>query len=160
MPTPVARIEFQLNKRLHSSNIFYSDMNLFHEAWLGEVTDHALEAVAHTTGKRKSGSSERHESLLRAAFTEAFQILKPGRYKSVVFGNSSANIWGLVQRSMRDAGFNASPAHVAILDNGQRSVKGLDSGSGSVVTVDLILTVQKPATSLIASVIKRCASPL
>jgi 16S rRNA G966 N2-methylase RsmD len=127
------------------SNIFYSDMNLFHEAWLGEVTDHASEAVVHTTGKRKNGAAERYEALLRAAFVEAFRILKPGGHMSVVFGNSSGRIWGLVQRAMRDAGFKASPAHVAILDKGQRSVKGLNSGSESVVTVDLILTVQKPA---------------
>jgi 16S rRNA G966 N2-methylase RsmD len=128
------------------SNIFYSDMNLFHEAWLGEVTEHASEAVVHTTGKRKKGASERYENLLLHAFTEAFRILKPGRYMSVVFGNSSGHIWGLVQRAMRDAGFKAAPIHVAILDKGQRSVKGLNSGSESVVTVDLILTVQKPAT--------------
>jgi len=126
------------------SNIFYSDMNLFHEAWLGEVTDHASEAVVHTTGKRKNGAAERYEALLRAAFVEAFRILKPGGHMSVVFGNSSGRIWGLVQRAMRHAGFSAAPAHVAILDKGQRSVKGLNSGSESVVTVDLILTVQKP----------------
>ncbi|HYM76075.1 MAG TPA: DNA methyltransferase [Candidatus Dormibacteraeota bacterium] len=127
------------------SNIFYSDMNLFHEAWLGEVTNHASEAVVHTTGTRKQGASERYEALLRSAFAEAFRVLKPGRYMSVVFGNSSGQIWGLVQRAMRDAGFKAAPAHVAILDKGQRSVKGLNSGSESVVTVDLVLTVQKPA---------------
>jgi len=126
------------------SNIFYSDMNLFHEAWLGEVTNHGSEAVVHTTGKRKKGAAERYEALLSAAFAEAFRVLKPGRYMSVVFGNSSGRIWGLVQRAIRDAGFKAAPVHVAILDKGQRSVKGLNSGSESVVTVDLILTVQKP----------------
>lgn len=122
-------------------------MNLFHEAWLGEVTNHVSEAVVHTTGKRKSGAADRYEALLRSAFAEAFRVLKPGRYMSVVFGNSSGRIWGLVQRAMRDAGFNAAPAHVAILDKGQRSVKGLNSGSESVVTVDLILTMQKPASA-------------
>ena len=127
------------------SNIFYSDMNLFHEAWLGETTDHSREAVVHTTGKRKNGSGERYEELLRSAFSEAFRVLKPGRHMSVVFGNSSGRIWGLVQRALRDAGFKASPVHVAILDKGQRSVKGLNSGSEGVVTVDLIVTVQKPA---------------
>ena len=35
--------------------------------------------------------------------------------------------------------------HVASLDKGQRSVKGLNSGSEGVVTVSLIVTVQKPA---------------
>lgn len=126
------------------SNIFYSDMNLFHEAWLGETTDHSREAVVHTTGKRKQGSSKRYEDLLRNAFSEAFRVLKPARYMSVVFGNSSGRIWGFVQRALRDAGFRASPVHIAILDKGQRSVKGLNSGSERVCTVDLILTVQKP----------------
>ena len=120
-------------------------MSLFHEAWLGEITNNTSEAVVYTTGKRKHGSADRYRALLQGAFSEAFRILKPGRYMSVVFGNSSGQIWGLVQRSLRDAGFKAAPVHVASLDKGQRSVKGLNSGSEGIVTVDLILTVKKPA---------------
>lgn len=126
------------------SNLFYSDMSLFHEAWLGTTTDNASEAVIHTTGTRKTGASNRYEALLRGSFTEAFRVLKPGRFMSVVYGNSNGQIWGLVQRALRDAGFIAAPTHVATLDKGQRSVKGLSSGSESVVTVNLIITVQKP----------------
>ena len=140
-----ASVDYVFTDPPFGSNIFYSDMNLFHEAWLGEVTDHVSEAVVYTTGKRKNGSAERYEKLLQHAFTEAFRVLKPGRYMSVVFGNSSGSIWGLVQRALREAGFKASPVHVAILDKGQRSVKGLNSGSEGVVTADLILTVQKPS---------------
>jgi adenine-specific DNA methylase len=139
-----ASIDYVFTDPPFGSNIFYSDMNLFHEAWLGEVTNHTSEAVVHTTGKRKEGSADRYEALLRSAFAEAFRVLKPGRHMSVVFGNSSGRIWGLVQRAMREAGFRATPEQVAILDKGQRSVKGLNSGSEGVVTVDLILTVQKP----------------
>jgi 16S rRNA G966 N2-methylase RsmD len=126
------------------SNIFYSDMNLFHEAWLGSITENAREAVMYTTGKKKGGTAERYAGLLRGAFREAYRVLKPGRFMSVVFGNSNGAIWGLVQSALRDAGFGAVPYHVAILDKGQRSVKGLNSGSEGVVTVDLILTVRKP----------------
>jgi 16S rRNA G966 N2-methylase RsmD len=142
-----ASVDYAFSDPPFGSNIFYSDMSLFHEAWLGRTTDCTSEAVVHTTGKRKSGAEVRYENLLRGAFAEAFRVLKPGRYMSVVFGNSSGRIWGLVQRALRDAGFKAAPAHVAILDKGQRSVKGLNSGSEGVVTVDLILTVQKPAQS-------------
>jgi len=131
------------------SNIFYSDMNLFHEAWLGRPTDHSREAVVHTSGPKKNGAADRYERLLHGAFSEAFRILKPGRHMSVVFGNSSGAIWALVQRALRDAGFS-EPVHLAILDKGQRSVKGLNSGSESVVTVDLVLTVQKPGKRAIA----------
>jgi 16S rRNA G966 N2-methylase RsmD len=126
------------------SNIFYSDMNLFHEAWLGSTTQHEREAVMHTTGRQKNGAAERYEALLRGAFDETFRVLKPARHMSVVFGNSNGAIWALVQRALRDAGFDTVPIHVAILDKGQRSVKGLNSGSEGVVTVDLVLTVRKP----------------
>lgn len=119
-------------------------MNLFHEAWLGKATNHKNEAVMHTTGKHKTNAAERYETLLRKSFSEAYRILKPGKHMSVVFGNSSGKIWGLVQRALRDAGFKATPVHVAILDKGQRSVKGLTSGSENVVTVDLVMTVKKP----------------
>ena len=142
------------------SNIFYSDMSLFHEAWLDRTTDNEDEAVVHTTGKRKNGAVERYERLLRGAFTEAFRVLKPGRYMSVVFGNSSGRIWGLVQRALRDAGFKTAPVHVAILDKGQRSVKGLNSGSESIVTVDLILTVQKPACAESADNARPCQTAI
>jgi len=139
-----ASIDYIFTDPPFGSNIFYSDMNLFHEAWLGKITKYKSEAVVHTTGKRKKDAVERYEMLLRNSFKEAWRTLKPGKYMSVVFGNSSGSIWGLVQRAMRDAGFKAAPAHVAILDKGQRSVKGLSSGSEGVVTVDLVMTVQKP----------------
>ena len=128
------------------SNIFYSDMSLFHEAWLGRTTKCESEAVVYTTGKRRSGAEKRYETLLRDSFKEAWRVLKPGKHMSVIFGNSSGRIWGLVQRAIRDAGFKETPTHIAILDKGQRSVKGLNSGSEGVVTVDLVLTVQKPVT--------------
>lgn len=126
-------------------NIFYSDMNLFHEAWLGRTTDHKFEAVVHTTGKRKDGAEQHYQRLLQKSFEEARRILKPGKYMSVVFGNSSGRVWGLVQRALRDAGFNDAPVNVVILEKGQRSVKGLNSGSEEVATVDLVLTVRKAA---------------
>ncbi len=125
------------------SNIFYSDMNLFQEAWLGELTDNSCEAVVHTSGKKKNGAAERYEKLLRGAFKEAYRVLKASGHLSVVFGNSNGVVWNLVLRALRDAGFESVPIHLAILDKRQRSVKGLNSGSESVVTVDLVLTVSK-----------------
>lgn len=141
-----ASIDYVFTDPPFGSNIFYSDMNLFHEAWLGKVTENSSEAVVHTTGRRKTGAEERYEDLLKKSFSEAWRVLRPGKYMSVVFGNSSGRIWGLVQRALRDAGFKAAPVHVAILDKGQRSVKGLNSGSESVVTVDLVVTLQKPGS--------------
>ncbi len=149
-----ASVDYIFTDPPFGSNIFYSDMNLFQEAWIGTSTANSREAVMHTTGKKKNGAAERYESLLRGAFEEAFRVLKPGAHMSVVFGNSNGVIWGLVQRALRDAGFGSVPVHVAILDKGQRSVKGLSSGSEGVVTVDLVLTVQKPMEAMVAKLVE------
>ncbi|EKO3708813.1 hypothetical protein LO977_003105 [Vibrio metschnikovii] len=125
------------------SNIFYADMNLFHEAWLGEYTDNASEAVMRTTGKDKSKSKEFYQKILTGAFKEARRVLKNNGHLSVVFGNSQGSIWAVVQQALRDAGFTNKPVNITILDKGQRSVKGLNSGTEKVVTLDLIVTVQK-----------------
>lgn len=127
------------------SNIFYSDMNLFHEAWLGVQTDPTEEAVVYTTGKKKANSAERYEALLQEAFREAYRVLKAGGCMSVVFGNSSGEMWGLFQRALANSGFDPIPTHVCVLDKGQRSVKGLASGVEGTATLDLIVTVVKTA---------------
>jgi 16S rRNA G966 N2-methylase RsmD len=154
-----ASVDYVFTDPPFGSNIFYSDMSLFHEAWLGTITENGSEAVVHTTGARKAGAADRYASLLSGAFAEAFRVLKPGRHMSVVFGNSNGRIWGLVQRALRKAGFTSTPVHVAILDKGQRSVKGLASGSEGVVTVDLIITVQKPAAAA-APAVQQPADPV
>lgn len=127
------------------SNIFYSDMNLFHEAWLGKATDPTHEAVVHTNGPRSSNSGERYLDLLSSACREAFRVLKPGRYFSIIFGNSSGKMWSIFQEAISSAGFEPAPVHIATLDKGQRSVKGLNSGTEEVATLDLIITLRKPS---------------
>ena len=124
------------------SNIFYSDMNLFQEAWLGEVTDDAREAVVDRSGQgRTKRSAERYEQLIVESLKECHRVLKDKGWLSLVFSNSKGAMWLLVQRAIHAAGFVLE--HVTRLDKGQRSVKGLASGFEGVVTSDLILTMRK-----------------
>ena len=129
------------------SNIFYSDMNLFQEAWLGATTDPASEAVvdrSDTGGPRRT--AERYETILTSAFRECRRVLKPGGHVTVLFGNSSGAMWQLLQRAVTAAGLEVAPELIAVLDKGQRSVKGLASGFENVATLDLMLTL-RPALS-------------
>jgi 16S rRNA G966 N2-methylase RsmD len=126
------------------SNIFYSDMNLFHEAWLGQCTDHEFEAVVDRSGSR---DADRYESLITGALRECHRVLKAEGKLSLVFSNSSGRLWALVQRAVRQAGFEIDGDGIHLLDKGQRSVKGLASGFENVVTMDLILTMHKAGDS-------------
>lgn len=128
------------------SNIFYSDMNLFQEAWIGNTTNNNKEAVIRTTVDKESKENSKsfYKELLKNAFKEAYRILKPNGHISIVFGNSKGDIWSLAQEAFTEAGFSDKPVAINILDKGQRSVKGLNSGSESVATLDLIVTLKKP----------------
>lgn len=133
------------------SNIFYSDMNLFQEAWIGSLTDHADEAVVDRSGNgAQRRTAERYERLIRDSLKEAHRVLKDRGWLSLVFSNSSGAMWALVQRAVQDAGFVVEQA--TILNKGQRSVKGLASGFENVVTVDLILSMRKASSGEVAAV--------
>lgn len=140
---PDNSIDYVFTDPPFGSNIFYSDMNLFQEAWLGRQTDHAEEAVVDRT---KNGSTprtaDRYEAILTEALQECARVLKPGKYLSLVFSNSSGQLWSLLERATRSAGFVIDPDALSVLNKGQRSVKGLASGFENVVTLDLILTMR------------------
>lgn len=126
------------------SNIFYSDMNLFQEAWLGCETDHAQEAVVDRSGNgEKRRTAERYERLIEKSLCEAARVLRTGGWISIVFSNSNGEMWALLQRAVSKAGFALDGA--TVLNKGQRSVKGLASGFENVVTVDLVLSLRKVA---------------
>lgn len=127
------------------SNIFYSDMNLFQEAWIGTFTDNADEAVVDRSNNgRKKRTAERYEELITDSLKECDRVLKPGGWLSLVFSNSSGEMWALVQRAVHAAGFSSES--IAVLDKGQRSVKGLASGFENVVVADLIISMRRVDT--------------
>lgn len=131
------------------SNIFYSDMNLFQEVWLGRQTDHGKEAVVDRSGKgSKRRTAERYERLIVGSLKEGRRVLRDGGWLSMVFSNSSGEMWGLLQRSISKAGFELKV--VTLLNKGQRSVKGLASGFENVVTMDLVLSMQKTDNERVA----------
>lgn len=144
LDVPDESVDYVFTDPPFGSNIFYSDMNLFQEAWLGRFTDHAREAVVDRSGNPESRrSANRYEELITDGLRECYRVLKPGRWLSLIFSSSSGEMWALVQRAIHAAGFQLE--HVSLLDKGQRSVKGLASGFENTVTCDLILSMRKAA---------------
>jgi hypothetical protein len=124
------------------ANIFYSDMNLFQEAWLSEFTDPGREAVIDRVDTGAVRTAERYEQIMTDALRECLRVVKPGGFITLLFGNSSGKVWQLLQRSISAAGLEVVPELIAMLDKGQRSVKGLASGFENTATLDLMLTLR------------------
>ena len=143
LPLPDNSVDYIFTDPPFGSNIFYSDMNLFHEAWLDSTTDPAAEAVVDRVQTGAHRSAARYEQLLTDALSECKRILQDNGCISMIFGNSAGAMWQLVQRAIREAGLQVVPEFTAVLDKGQRSVKGLASGFENVATLDLVLTMKR-----------------
>jgi len=119
------------------SNIMYSELNFIWEAWLGVFTENEPEAIENRT-QQKNLEDYRH--LMTGCFRQAHHVLKPGRWMTVEFSNTKANVWNSIQTALQEAGFVV--ANVATLNKGQGTFNAQTNPTS--VKQDLVITSYKP----------------
>jgi hypothetical protein len=118
-------------------NIMYSELNFLSESWLGVHTNNKLEAIEN---KIQDKDLTNYRTLMTSAFTEAFRVLKPGRWMTVEFSNTQASVWNSIQIALQEAGFVV--ANVSALDKKQGSFKAVTTTTA--VKQDLVISAYKP----------------
>ena len=121
-------------------NIYYGDLNFLVESWHRVTTDTTPEAIVDRA-KKKAISD--YQGLMRACLVEYERVLKPGRWMTVVFSNSSNAVWRAIQEALGMAGFVV--ADVRTLDKQQGSYRQITS---TAVKQDLVISVYKPTVGL------------
>ena len=123
------------------ANIMYSELNFLWESWIGIRTNNKEEAICNKTQHK---SAFNYQTLMTNAFKEYYRILKPGKWMTVEFSNTSATIWNSIQQSLQNAGFII--ASVSDLSKGRGGLHGI---VGVVaVNQDLAITCYKPTENL------------
>jgi DNA modification methylase len=148
LPIGENQIDYIFTDPPFGSNIFYSDVNLLWESWIGKLTDEKYEAVVHIKHKNKNTLPE-YKKLMREAFEEMYRVLKPNRWSTVVFSNSNDKVWASIQEAAYEAGFVVYGGKE--FDKIQRSFKGTRGAKGKekVATKDVILNLHKPKVPLV-----------
>lgn len=118
------------------SNLSYSDLNAFYETWLGVATSIETEAIVSRKHGKNLGV---YTELMRRSFATAHSALKPGRWMTVEFHNSSNSVWNAIQEAIQRAGFVV--ADVRVLDKQQGSFK--QYGASGTVKQDLVISAYK-----------------
>jgi DNA modification methylase len=122
-------------------NIPYLDLALLVEYWHRVTGAPEEEAVVHRVRGR---DLLEYQALLESCFAEFFRVLKPGRWMTVEFNNSSNAVWMALQEAMLRAGFMV--ADTRILDKQQGS--WIQVRRPNAVKRDIIISAYKPAAEL------------
>jgi len=119
------------------NNIMYSELNFLWESWFKVTTNSQDEAIMNQT--QHKGLTE-YNVLMLQSFKEFYRVLKPKRWITVEFHNSSSKVWNGIQDGLAKAGFII--AQVSVLDKKQGSFKQV-TAAGSVSN-DLVISAFKP----------------
>ena len=114
-------------------NLMYSELNFIWEAWLGIFTNNTSEAIMNKTQEK---GIEEYNTLMFESFKTYYKILKPDKWMTVVFSNSKASIWNVIQEAIQKAGFII--AEVSALDKKQGSFKAVTTTTA--VKQDLVIS--------------------
>lgn len=98
---PDHSIDYVFTDPPFGGNINYSEMNLLWESWLGIRTDTTNEAIIN---KVQGKGAQQYSNLLAQAFREIRRVLKKEAWATIVFHNSSAEVWSALQDAVRAAG--------------------------------------------------------
>lgn len=119
------------------ANIPYADLALVIENWHGVVESTTEEAVTH---EQQGKSLYEYSELMEACLREFHRVLKPGRWMTVEFSNSSNAVWSAIQQALASAGFVV--ADTRVLDKEQHSFRQVTAKNA--VKRDLIISAYKP----------------
>jgi DNA modification methylase len=120
------------------ANIMYSELNQITESWLNIKTNNKEEAIENKSQRKDKLD---YQALMHNSFKELYRILKPGKYMTVQFSNTSAAIWNTIQNSINQSGFIIS--NVITNDNTRG---GLHAMLGpTAVKQNLIINCFKPS---------------
>lgn len=124
------------------ANINYSELNSLPEPWLRVITNNGHEAIENTAqGKTK----ETYRNTMTHCFGEYYRVLKPGKWMTVEFSNTSAAVWNGIQNAIQSVGFVI--VNVAALDKKQGSFNAVTTTTA--VKQDLVITCYKPSERLV-----------
>ena len=121
------------------ANLNYSELAVFSESWLKVKTNNQFEAIQN---KAQSKDLYFYKNLIYQCFKEYFRVLKKGKWVTVVFSNTKAEVWNSINTAIQNSGFIV--ANVASLDKKKGSFKAVTSPTA--VNQDLVISCYKPSS--------------
>lgn len=134
---PDSSVDYIFTDPPFGANIMYSELNFLWESWLKVKTNNKPEAIENKTQNK---SVLDYQNIMTKCFKEYFRTLKPSKWMTVEFSNTSAAVWNGIQTALQRAGFVI--ANVAALDKQHGGIRAMHYTTA--VKQDLIISCYKP----------------
>jgi len=141
IPIRNGSIEYIFTDPPYGGNIQYGELNFVWEAWLGFETNwYSKEIVINNT---RNISDENWASMMHQAMSECYRALKPGRWISICYHDTSEGTWQFLQDMMAEVGFIPEKSDATIfIDTSQKTFNQLVAEK--VTKRDLVINFRKP----------------
>ena len=138
---PSNSIDYVFTDPSYADKVQYGELNFVWEAWLGLDTRwHDDEIIVNEArGKTETDWAD----MISVAMAECYRVLKPGRWLSLCYHDTSEGTWSLVQDIMAEVGFLVDRSDSALfIDTQQKSYNQLTADK--VTKRDLVINFRKP----------------
>lgn len=132
----------------YAGKVQYGELNFVWEAWLGFDTHwHDEEIIVNET---RGTTDVDWARMMHQAMSECHRVLKPGRWISLCYHDTSEGTWQLVQDFMTEIGFIPEQVESALfIDTSQKTLNQLFADK--VTRRDLVVNFRKPRPGELAS---------
>jgi len=148
---PDSSIDFVFTDPPYSYKVQFGELNFIWESWLGFASDWKDEEIIVNEVRGKTGND--WATGIKSAMAECYRVLKPGRWISVCYHDSSEGTWAVLQDIMAETGFilSGSGETATYIDTDRKSWKQLVSQK--VTKRDLVINLRKPRPGEVVSTV-------
>jgi 16S rRNA G966 N2-methylase RsmD len=138
---PSNSIDYIFTDPPYSWKVQFGEMNFIWESWLQMDNQwHASEIIVN---EHRGMSEAEWADKMRRVIEQCFRVLKPGRWMSLCYHDTSEGTWELLQDICSEAGFLADSSDAVVyIDGTQKSIKQITGEQ--VARRDLVINFRKP----------------
>jgi DNA modification methylase len=138
---PSATVDYIFTDPPYAGNVQYGELNFIWEAWMEFNTDWQAQEIVVNRTRGKTDAD--WILMMHEAMAECHRVLKPGRWISLCYHDTSEGTWQLVQDMMTEIGFVPERTEEALfIDKAEKSFNQYIADK--VTRRDLVINFRKP----------------
>jgi DNA modification methylase len=140
---PSNSIDYIFTDPPYGYRIQYGELNFLWESWLNLQGEWRKKEIIINDSKTRNMTIAEWVGRFKEAMKECYRVLKPGRWLSLCFHDSSTEVWQEVQNCMAEAGFVSDAlAGVVAIETDYKTHK--QHVAQQIAKRDLVLSFRKP----------------